>query len=378
MQITEKRISVRELSRNYNDNGDNGVFAYDNRLVVRPAFQREFVYNEQQREMVIDSIIHGYPLNLFYWSLSADGTFELLDGQQRTVSICEFIESKFAVNINGNKTFFCNMSDDRKNVILDYEILVEVCAGTEDEKLDWFKRINIAGVVLTEQELLNATFTGPWLADAKQHFSKRNCPAGKLGEKYIHGNPIRQDYLQMALRWVSDRDGLESGQFYMAQHQHDADAADLWQYFQTVINWAKTLFPTDRKGVTDMQEWGLLYNKYSANTYNANSLEQDLRKFILDDDVTKKSGIIPYILSNRAKADERSLSLRTFSEAQKIRVYEAQKHRCPLCQANGDDTEYPIEEMQGDHKIPWSAGGRTVDENLQLLCRKCNSEKSNH
>lgn len=243
-------------------------------------------------------------------------------------------------------------------------------------KLNKIYRINIAGEVLTPQELLNATYTGPWLADAKNYFSKRNCVAAKMADGYLKGNPIRQELLEKALAWIADRDGLESGQMYMAVHQHDEDANDLWLYFQSVINWAKMLFSTKRKGITDVQAWGLLYNQYHTKQYNSNALEADIKKLVLDDDVTKKAGIIPFILSDRTWRDEKHLSLRSFTESQKLRVYERQGHKCPLCVVNGINTEYAFEDMEGDHIIPWSKGGHTTDNNLQMLCKKCNSAKS--
>ena len=224
---------------------------------------------------------------------------------------------------------------------------------------------------MTPQELLNATYTGTWLADAKNYFSKRNCVAGQMAEGYIKGNPIRQDYLEKALAWIADRDGLESGQMYMAKHQHDLDANELWLYFQTVINWAKMLFPNARKGVTDVQDWGILYNEFHNRQYNSNNLEADMKRLLMDDDVTKNAGIIRYLLSDRTKHDEKFLSIRTFSESQKRRAYERQEHKCAIC-----GKVFDLAEMDGDHIVPWSQGGRTVDENLQMLCKKCNNDKS--
>lgn len=375
MKITPTKIKIRDLVENYKDDGDGGVFGYNNRLTIRPAYQREFVYKEKQRNLVIDSVQKSRPLNVMYWSKTGPDTYEVLDGQQRIISICQYANKDFPIPVNGNAKFFHNLTDEEKEQFLNYELDVYVCEGTEEEKLEWFKIINIAGETLTNQELLNATYTGTWLADAKNYFSKRNCVAGKMAENYIKGNPIRQDYLEKALLWIADRDNLESGQIYMAIHQHDEDANDLWLYFQTVINWAKTLFPTERKGLTDVQDWGILYNKYHAKQYNSNTLETEIQKLLLDDDVTKNSGIIPYVLSEKTKNDEKTLSIRTFSEAMKRRVYEKQKHKCPFCQRSGIETEYEFNEMHGDHIIPWSQGGRTIEENLQMLCQKCNNTK---
>lgn len=377
MQITETKLKVSDLCKNYSDNGDGGVFGFDGKLTIRPAFQREFVYKDKQRDAVIETVRKGYPLNVMYWSKVSNTEFEVLDGQQRTISLGQYLNGDFAIKINGNDKFFHNLTDTEKQQIRNYELTIYICEGTEEEKLEWFKIINIAGETLTPQELLNATYTGTWLADAKSYFSKRNCVAGAMGDGYIKGNPIRQDYLEKVLSWIADRDNLESGQMYMAIHQHDADANDLWLYYQSVINWAKMMFPTKRKGVTDSQDWGLLYNKYHNKQYNTNILEADIQKLLMDDDVTKNAGIVPYVLSDRTKHDEKYLSIRAFSDAQKRRAYEKQGHKCPCCVKNGIDTEYAYEDMQGDHIIPWSQGGRTVDDNLQMLCQKCNNDKGN-
>ena len=374
MQITKKTITVRDLCQNYRDDNEGGVYGYDNGehiLVLRPKYQREYIYSDDKIDAVIDTIMEGYPLGLMYWSKVNENTYECLDGQQRSISICQYVNSDFPVKFNGNDRFFHNLNDEEKEVILNYELEVHICEGNEEEKLRWFQRINVAGITLSQQELLNATYTGTWLSNAKTYFSKRNCVAGQMADGYIKGNPIRQEYLEKVLSWIADRDGLESGQMYMAIHQHDEDANELWLYFQTVINWAKMLFPDTSKKLTAVQEWGILYNKYHSKAYNSNTLRNEVKTLLLDDDVTKKPGIIPYVLSDKTKHDEKLLSIRTFSDSQKMRVYEKQGGICPIC---GKYFEY--DEMQGDHIVPWSKGGRTVDENLQMLCQKCNNDKS--
>lgn len=376
MQITKKTITVRDLCQNYRDDNDGGVYGYDNGehiLILRPRYQRNFCYGDKQRDAVIDTIMEKYSLGLMYWSKVDDKTYECLDGQQRSISICQYVNSDFPVKFNGNDRFFHNLNEEEQENILNYELEIRVCEGSEEEKLRWFQRINIAGATLTNQELLNAAYTGPWLADAKNYFSKRNCVAMQMADGYIKGNPIRQDILEKALSWIADRDGLESGQMYMAIHQHDEDANELWLYFQTVINWAKMLFPEAPKKLTAVQEWGILYNKYHGKAYNSNTLKNELKTLLLDDDVTKDTGIIGYLLSDRTKHDEKLLSIRAFSEGQKIKAYEKQKGICPIC---GKHFEY--EEMQGDHIVPWSKGGRTIDENLQMLCSTCNATKGNN
>lgn len=376
MNITGLTIKVSDLCKGYSDDGDGGVYGYDGRLTIRPSFQREFVYKDKQRDAVIDTVRKGFPLNVMYWSKVSDSKFEVLDGQQRTISLGQYLNGDFAVKINGNDKFYHNLTDTEKQQIRDYELTIYICEGTEEEKLEWFKVINIAGETLTDQELLNATYTGQWLADAKNYFSKRNCVAGQMANGFIKGNPIRQDYLEKALAWIADRDGLDSGGKYMAVHQHDADANELWLYFQEVISWAKRLFPNTQKKLTESQAWGLLYNKHKAKAYNTNEIKALIDRLILDEDITKQAGIIPYALSDRTKYDEKLLSIRVFSEQMKRRVYEKQGHKCPCCVKNGITAEYAFEDMQGDHIIPWSKGGRTVEENCQMLCRKCNAEKS--
>lgn len=379
MKISKELMTIRELSENYRDNNDGGVYGYDNGthiLCLRPEYQREYVFGDKQRNAVIDTVMKGFPLGIIYWSKVSDNQYECLDGQQRSISICQYVNSDFPIKVDGNDRFFHNLALEEKQAILDYELEVRICEGTEEEKLAWFKTINIAGVTLTNQELLNATYTGTWLADAKNFFSKRNCVAGQFTDGYIKGNPIRQDYLEKALSWIADRDGLESGGKYMAIHQHDADANDLWVYFQEVIGWAKRMFPNMSKKLTECQDWRILYNQYRNKQYNTNEMRTLIDRLLQDEDVTKQTGIIPYVLSDRTKHDEKYLSIRAFSEQIKRRVYERQGHKCPFCVSNGVETEYAFEEMQGDHIIPWSQGGRTVEDNCQMLCQRCNNDKS--
>ena len=379
MNITETKIKVSGLVKNYSENKETDeVWGFGNLLNIRPSYQRAFVYNAQKREAVINSIYKGLPIGVMYWNKLNDNQYEVLDGQQRTISICQYVNGDFSLQINGVDKFFHNLSDEEKDKILNYEIIVYVCSGTENELLEWFTTINIAGEVLTNQELLNATYTGTWLSDAKIHFSRRNCPAKNLSEGYVKANVVRQEYLEKALKWIANRDGLKGNnaiQQYMAIHQRDEDADVLWQYFQRVIAWAKALFPNIRNGITDKQEWGILYNKYHDNDYNSNELERTFKQLQSDDDVTKHTGIIEYLLSPRTRNDEKYLSLRQFTDNQKLRAYEKQNHHCVMCLANGVDIEYSIDDMQADHIIPWSKGGRTTDDNLQLLCRKCNNDK---
>lgn len=250
MRITLHTIPIREIVDGYSDNDEQGVVGYGGRLNIRPAYQREFVYNERQQKDVIGSVFKGFPLNVMYWvKNSGSGTgqeesFELLDGQQRTLSLCNFFSGELFVELDGATKTFDNLTSDRKTKFLDYPLQVYICEdGTDQEQLDWFRIINIAGEKLTAQELRNAVYTGPWTNNAKLRFSKTGCVAYKLGEKYLSGSPIRQDYLETVLRWISSSD-IET---YMAKHQNDSNADREWQYFQRVIAWVQSLFPTYRK-----------------------------------------------------------------------------------------------------------------------------------
>ena len=376
MNIRLVHIKVRDLFNGYQDNGDKGVVAYGGKLDVRPAYQREFVYKPEQQQAVIDTLSKGYPLNVMYWADHGNGHYELIDGQQRTLSICTFLDGDFScTGLFGIKQpqAFHTLSEDRREQLLDYELTVYICDGTESEKLEWFKTINIAGEELTDQELRNAVYTGPWVSDAKRYFSKTGCAAYGLGSKYLKGTANRQDYLETVIYWYGDRENpKQSIEECMMKHQLDPNAQDLWVYFQRVIEWVKKLFPIYRKEMKGLP-WGIYYNRYHENTYDPIALEQEVATLMADEDVTKKSGIYKYVLEKAIGNDDPSLlGIRAFSDSQKRTVYTQQGGTCTCC-----GKKYKYEEMEGDHITPWSKGGKTKIENLQMLCRDCNRRKSN-
>lgn len=358
MKINLERKTVKEIFEGYKDNDEEGVVGFGGKLDIRPKYQREFVYDDKKRSAVIDTIIKGFPLNVIYWAKTGEDSYEILDGQQRTISFCQYLNGDFSFN----GKYFHNLTSDQKEQIENYELFVYVCEGTDSEKLDWFKIINIAGEKLTDQELRNAVYVGPWLTDAKRHFSKNNCAAYGLGEKYMNGAPIRQDYLETTLSWIS-RGNIEE---YMATHQFADNASELWQYFQTVINWVKILFPNYRKEMKGLA-WGELYNKYGGVNYDAQKLEDEIKYLMQDEDVTNKRGIYEYLLSR----DERHLSIRAFPDSMKREAYERQNGICPDCKQH-----FEINEMEADHITPWSQGGKTIAENCKMRCRECNRRKS--
>ena len=369
MKITPKTIKIRELIDGFEDNEEEGVVGYGGNLNIRPQYQREFVYSPRQQEEVINSIFKGFPLNVMYWIKNSDGLYELLDGQQRTLSICSYAEGEFYVTLNGTPRAFHNLTDTQRETFLNYPLQVYVCEnGTDDEKLDWFEIINIAGEKLTRQELRNAAFPGAWLSSAKRRFSKTGCVAYKLGQDYMQGNPIRQEYLEKVLYWLTDCGTDKDIKEYMAAHQKDANADAEWQYFQMVIAWVKMLFPKKRKEMKGI-EWGNLYNHFKNNQYLASDLEVRIKSLMMDDDVTNKSGIYEYVLSG----NEIKLNIRAFSENMKREAYEIQNGICCKC-----GNHFEIEQMEADHITPWSQGGKTSAENCQMLCRECNRRKSDH
>jgi hypothetical protein len=358
MKIKLKEIPIREVIANYQDKDDLGVIGYSGKLNIRPAYQREFVYDDKKRDAVIDTIRKSFPLNVMYWAKNDDETFEVLDGQQRTISFCRYVVGDFSVNYQ----FFHNLTKEEQDQILDYKLMIYICEGSDKEKLDWFKIINIAGEKLTDQELRNAVYTGAWLSDAKAKFSKPNAPAYLLAKDYVSGSPIRQDFLQTALSWLSNG-AIES---YMSEHQHDQNANELWLYFQKVINWVSLTFPNYRKEMKGVN-WGRLYNEFGDKNLDTAALEAEVVELMTDEDVTKKSGIYEYVLTR----DERALSIRAFTDNMKREAYERQTGICPLC-----GQHFEIEEMEADHITPWVDGGKTIAENCQMLCRDDNRRKS--
>ena len=363
MVIERLTFKISDIASGYADNEEQGVIAYGGKLNIRPPYQREFVYKDKQRDAVIDTINKGFPLNVMYWAKNGDDSYEVLDGQQRTISFCQYVNGDFSI---GNR-FFENLTTEERNKILNYDIDVYICEGSDRERLDWFRTINIAGEKLTDQELLNINYTGTWLADAKKKFSKTNCVAYRIASKYVKGAPIRQEYLETALSWISGGNIAD----YMARHQHDINANELWLYFSNVIEWVKTTFD-ERNYRREMLgiDWGRLYGLYHANAYDSKALEEQIKALMENDEVTEKKGVYEYVLSGCDENLAKRLSKRAFANADKRTVYERQGGICPHCGGH-----YEYSEMVGDHIIPWWRGGKTVIENLQMLCVKCNSGK---
>ena len=365
MDIKQLEVTVGEVCEGYFNDAEEGVVGYDDRLDIRPKYQREFVYNDNQRNEVIRTVLKGLPLNVIYWCKvkkddGSDG-YEVLDGQQRTISLCEYVDGSFSVD----DKYFYNLPKDLKDKILNYPLFVYVCDGSDSEKLEWFRIINIAGEKLTDQELRNAVYAGPWTSDAKRYFSKTGCAAGMLADDYLKGSSIRQEYLETAISWAAAVDGktIES---YMAERQNDPSAVQLWNYFHSVIDWVQAIFPKKRREMKGLP-WGLFYNQHGKRTdLDPKKLELEIQRLMGDEDVTRKSGIYEYLLTG----DERKLSIRAFDMRDRLAAYERQLHKCIYC-----GQEFEFKDMHGDHIVPWSKGGKTVAENCQMLCRDCNLKK---
>lgn len=358
MKIELKEISIREVIDWYVNNDEEWVVGFGGKLNIRPKYQREFVYKDKQRDSVIETVKKYFPLNVMYWVKGSDDSYEVLDGQQRTISICEYVSGKFSLDYQ----FFHNLEKEEQEQILDYKLMVYFCEWTDKEKLDWFKTINIAGEKLTEQELRNAIYTWTWLIEAKKYFSKSGCPAYSIWSDYLKGSSIRQEYLETAISWISDW-MIEK---YMSENQHKPNANELWLYFQSVINWVKMVFPSYRREMKWIN-FGSLYNEFKGKEFDSMKLEEEISTLMQDEDITKKSWIYEYLLTWK----EKYLNIRAFTDKQKREAYEKQKGICTECKKH-----FELNEMEADHITPWHEGGKTNPKNCQMLCKNDNRTKS--
>ena len=375
MKIELKEVKVIDVFDQYADLGDDGVFGYHGLLDIRPPYQRELVYDEPEMQAVIHTVLNGFPLNIMYWVKKEDGKFEVLDGQQRTLSLMKYLSHDFQIIWKGHSYYWDSLPDDELDKIYNYKLMVYVCEGSNSEKKDWFRTVNIAGERLTDQELQNSIYTGTWLSAAKKIFSKRNCAAKLLSDKYVKGDPNRQELLETAIKWICDKQGIEGDDpigTYMSTHQHDSNADELWTYYQSVIDWINRTFPKYRKEMKGLP-WGPWYNQYSNNSYSPTSMESEIARLMSDDDVTSQKGIYHYLLAidETESSREKYLSIRAFDNRTKRNVYEKQRGICAICHKH-----FEFDEMHADHIKPWSRGGHTVIENCQMLCRDCNLQKS--
>ena len=385
MITTLKTYTVQDICNGfvYNELEGKGLFGLGGKLTIQPEYQRNYIYADGKKDVaVIQSILHGYPLGLIYFNKISDDKYEVLDGQQRITSIGRYVTGKFAIqDDNGMEQHFSGLPQDKQSKILNTELLVYACQGTESEIKEWFKTINIAGVPLNDQELLNAVCSGPFVTMAKAEFSNSQNANVQMWSAYINGSVNRQDYLATALEWVS-HDHVSD---YMSQHRYDDNINELKTYFTSVIDWASSVF-TDVTNEMCGLEWGRLYEQYHQNAYNPAEVSQKLHELYADPYVTNKRGIVEYILGGCS--DTKLLNIRIFGEADKQTVYEQQTitareqgiSNCPLC-AMGSDANHgriwKLSEMDADHVTAWSRGGSTDISNCQMLCKTHNRAKGN-
>jgi hypothetical protein len=368
----------------YNELEGKGLYGLGGKLTIQPEYQRNYIYADhdgKKERAVIESLLKGYPLGLIYFNKVAEDKFEVLDGQQRITSIGRFVTNKFSVLENGNPKNFDSLSADLQNKILGSTLLIYECEGTESEIKQWFQTINIAGVPLNQQELLNAIYSGPFVTLAKVEFSNSQNANIQKWSAYIKGSANRQDFLERALDWVSKGD--ISG--YMSRHRNDDNINELKTYFNSVIEWISTVFRDVEKEMRGL-EWGRLYEQYHSKSYNPAKVSSDVKRLYGDPCVKNRRGIFEYILGD--SKDASLLDVRVFDDSTKRSVYAKQTadaqakgiSNCPLC-AIGHEAKsrkiWNFEDMEADHVTAWSRGGRSSVENCQMLCSTHNNAKGN-
>lgn len=386
MKTTLKNnITIKEVCDGfvYNELEGKGLFGLSGKLTIQPEYQRNYIYADGKRDVaVIDSILKGYPIGLIYFNQAGKDEFEVLDGQQRITSIGRFVTGKFAVkDKNGHEQYYSGMAESQREQIMNTKLLVYVCEGDEPEIKDWFKTINIAGVPLTEQEILNAVYSGPFVTRAREEFSNSQNANVQKWSTYIAGDIKRQAYLERALDWASGGD-IDS---YMSKHRNDKNITELKKHFDTVIEWISTTFTeveSEMKGL----EWNRLYETYHKKKYNPTTVSASVRKLYADGFVKNRRGIFEYVLGG--ETETKLLEVRVFEDSTKRSVYEAQTadakkkgiSNCPHCAIGHDvnkDKIWTLLDMDADHVAAWSKGGATSVKNCQMLCKTHNRAKGN-
>ena len=387
MKTELKQYSVREITEGfvYNELEGRGLFGLAGRLTVQPEYQRNYIYADGKRDVaVINSLLKGYPLGLIYFNKVSEDVLEVLDGQQRITSVGRFVTNRFAIrDDNGMEQYFGGLAENLQELILDSMLLVYECEGTETEIKEWFRTINISGVPLNEQELLNAVYSGPFVTLGKETFSNSNNANVQMWSAYVSGAVNRQDYWERALEWVSG--GKENIGGYMSQHRNDSDISGVKTYFDTVIAWISSVFKNVESEMRGL-EWGRLYREHHSKGYNADNIANSVRALYGDPFVKSRKGIFEYLLGG--SQDAKLLDLRVFEDSVKKVQYEKQLAKaetleisnCSLCAVGHEVNKtklWKFNEMDADHVTAWSRGGGTNPENCEMLCKTHNRSKGN-
>ncbi len=370
----------------YNELEGKGLFGLDGKLTIQPEYQRHYIYNDGKKDVaVIESILNRYPLGLIYFNLTANGQYEVLDGQQRITSIGRFVTGKFSIeDENGNIQYFSGLPEEQQKLILESKLLVYVCQGEEKEVKEWFKTINIVGVPLNEQELRNAIYSGTFVNAAKRVFSNsQNAEIHKWGH-YVKGDVKRQEVLRVALEWVCASRGM-TVDAYMSMHRHDTQITELENYFRSVIDWVSTTFTMVENNMCGI-EWGRLYETYHTTPYSIEHITERVKTLLEDDAVRCSRNIYEYVLGGEQQ--HALLDVRFFDDKDKKAAFKRQTEKaqkegvsnCPLCAISDNNNRtriYKINEMDADHVTAWSKGGATTLDNCEMLCKSHNRAKGN-
>lgn len=377
-------ITINDICKGftYNELDGKGLYGLSGKLTIQPEYQRNYIYADGIRDVaVIESILKGYPLGILYFVKTGEDTFEVLDGQQRITSFGRYVIGKFAVKVDGMENYFSGLNEDLQQKILNTKLLIYECEGTETEIKEWFKTINIAGIPLNEQELLNAIYSGKFVTEAKREFSNSQNSNVQKWKAYVKGDVKRQDFLSCALDWVSKG----KKEKYMSEHRNSDNINELKTYFTTVIDWISGVFKSVEKEMCGLK-WGELYEKYGKHPYNPDEVDKKLKELYADGSVKKRSGIFEYILGGCV--DTKLLEIRVFEDRDKRIVYENQTKlanenqlsNCPLCAISDNVNKtriWKLSEMDADHVTAWSKGGSTDITNCQMLCITHNRAKGN-
>lgn len=349
MKVTRKNTTLIELL-----NGQT--------FEITPSWQREYITKAPDRKALIDSVLSGIPTGPLYFFDDGD-SLKVLDGSQRIRTLEDFYADVFPIKRDGHPLYFSGLSPEEQQVFLTFPVDTVLLSGSECERMSWFSALNHQGIPLSPMERRINLYHGPFLDGARNRFIT-GPPSGRE-LMYLSGDRRRGKHLETILRWYADSIGTDTDAF-LSKHRRDSGPGPLPDYFEAVTTWVGRLFPYYREEMKKV-DWGILYNRYKEIEADPEALEAEVHRLMCDEEVTKKAGIYPYLLTG----DRKHLSLRDFSPETKQSIYEKQEGKCAWC-----GEEIPLSTAQADHILPWSKGGSTVSGNCQILCKRCNLLKS--